>query len=64
MKRKNHKRKFEDSVHKKVTRSNDRIQRKSKRHQTKNQLHNFVGKEIDNSKFYDMIDELEENEWS
>lgn len=65
MKRKNHKRKFEDRVHKKVIRNNDRRKSKSERHTTKDFFHS-MGKvnNLDNQDICDMMDELENTEWS
>ena len=65
MKRKNNKRKFEDKVHKKVIRSDDRRKTKSERHTTKDFLHS-IGKvnDLDNQDVRDIMDELENTEWS
>lgn len=64
MKKKNNKRRFEDSTHRKVTRSNDRRERKSNRHHTKECLHDLTRGGVDKTAFYDMIDELEDPDWS
>lgn len=64
MKKKNNKRRFEDSTHRKVTRSNDRRERKSNRHHTKECLHDLAHGGVDKTAFYDMIDELEDPDWS
>ena len=63
MKKKNTKRNFEDRTHRKVTRSNDRRERKSNRHSTKEHLHDLTYGGVDKNKFYDMIDELEDPDW-
>ena len=64
MKRKNNNRKFEDRAHKRVTRSNDRRKTKSERHQTKDLLQGMGNSNVDNDFFNDIIDELENTEWS
>ena len=63
MKKKNNKRRFEDSTHRKVTRSNDRKETKSNRHSTKEYLHDLAHGAVDKNSFYDMIDELEDPNW-
>lgn len=63
MKNKN-KRSFEDRTHRKVTRSTEKRESKSKRHQTKDMLHKLSGGDIDKRDFYDIIDEtLEDSNW-
>lgn len=63
MKKKN-KRSFEDRTHRKATRSTERRESKSKRHQTKDMLHKLSGGNLDKHDFYDMIDEtLEDSNW-
>ncbi len=63
MKGKKSKRVFEDRAHKKETRSSDRRERKTKRHQTKDILHDLASGPVDKNAFYDMIDELEDPDW-
>ena len=61
---KKNKRFFEDRTHRKVTRSNEKRESKSRRHQTKDFLHNFTGSSIDKDSMFDIMDELEDTEWS
>ena len=63
MKNKN-KRLFEDKAHKKVTRSSERRESKSKRHHTKDVLHNLANSNVDNDDFLDIMDKLEDTDWS
>ena len=64
MRKKNNNRKFEDKTHKRVTRSNDRRKTKSDRHQTKDFIHGIGTSSLDNDNLDDIIDELENTEWS
>jgi len=57
-------RNFEDRMHKKVTRSGERRERKSKRHQTKDFFHGLVGGYVDKDKINDMMEEIDDTEWS
>ena len=58
------KRKFEDREHRKAVRSVDKQKQKSNRHQMKESLHDLVNGDVDNSDFYDMIDEtLDDPHW-
>ena len=45
-------------------RSTERRESKSKRHQTKDVLHNLANSNVDNDDFLDIMDELEDNDWS
>jgi len=64
MKKKNIKRNFEDRTHRKVTRSNDRQERKANRHHAKEYLHDLAKGNLDKTAIYDMIDELDDADWS
>ena len=63
MKKKN-KRFFEDKTHKRATRSTERKESKSRRHQTKDILHDLSSGSLDKDRVYEMMDELEDTEWS
>ena len=58
------KRFFEDKTHKRATRSSERRESKSKRHQTKDILHDLASGSVDKDSIFDMMDELEDTKWS
>lgn len=64
MKQKNNKRNFEDRMHRKATRSGEKRERKSNRHQTKDFFHGLVSGHVDKDRINDMMEELDDTEWS
>ena len=55
---------FEDKLEYREYRSANKRKSRKTRHQTKNMLHDFTGSSVDEDEIYDIMDDLENPDWS
>ncbi len=56
--------KFEDRMESREHRSANKRKSRNTRHKAKNMLHDFTGSSVDEDQYYDIMDDLENPNWS